>query len=253
MDHNDTVQAEFTRQAEAFRASPTLSAAEVTARVGEALGPQCGRVLDIACGPGLLLPTLADHAQSVIGLDLTAKNLRLAQAAETSGPVHLVRALAESLPFFGAAFDAVVLRLTLHHLVDPALVLQGARSLLRPGGRIVVLDVLGPDASETALLRDSIERLRDPSHTSLLSSGAMLSALEAAGFLLLEEALWSQARVYSDWAAIMNEPARMADLEAVLRAFSRAETDPTGLDLRDEDGELRFTYDWGLFVGQVPG
>ena len=99
MSHNEIVQAEYTRQAETFRASPTLNAADVTSRVGEALGPDVQRVLDIACGPGILIPTLSAHAETVIGVDLTRKNLLLAHEVEAQGSVGLVRALAEQLPF----------------------------------------------------------------------------------------------------------------------------------------------------------
>ncbi len=103
MSHNKTVEVEFTRQAETFLASPTLSASEVTSRVGQALGPGVRRVLDLACGPGVLLPTLSEHAESVVGLDLTRKALTLARQVETNGPVTLVRALAEDLPLLRAA------------------------------------------------------------------------------------------------------------------------------------------------------
>lgn len=132
MSHHETVQAEFTRQAEAFRASPMLSAGEVTTRVGEALGPNVQRVLDIACSPGVLLTTLSAHARSVVGVDLTRKNLVLAREVGAKGPVRLVRALAEQLPFAPGTFDAVVLRLALHHFVQPAIVLGAAPT--PPGG-----------------------------------------------------------------------------------------------------------------------
>lgn len=246
--HNETVQAEFTRLAETFRASPTLTAAEVTSRVGEALGPDVQRTLDVACGPGILLPVLSAHSESVVGLDLTRKNLLLARECESEGPVHLVRAVAEELPFAPGSFDAVVIRLALHHFVRPGVVLASTRLLLRPGGRLVVLDVLGPEDRETSKLRDAIERLRDPSHASLLSRTSMRTHLEEAGFKVREETAWSQPRQFSDWAAIMNEPRRMADLEVVLRALCRAGGDPAGLALREEGPELWFSYDWGLFV-----
>lgn len=252
MSHNETVQTEFTRQAETFRASASLRAAEVTARVGEALGTSRRRVLDVACGPGILLPTLSEHAESVVGIDLTRKNLVLAREAEAQGPVHLVRGLAEQLPFARLSFDAIVLRLALHHFVRPDIVLAAARSVLGPKGRLVVLDVLGPAAKEAAALRDALERLRDPSHTALLSRASINTELTRAGFTLRAETLWSQRREFSEWAHIMHEPRRMADLELVLRTLCRAGTDPGGLALREEGDELCFTYDWGLFVADGP-
>jgi SAM-dependent methyltransferase len=251
LSHNETVEEEFTRQAETFRSSPTLRAEEVTARVGEALGAEAGRVLDIACGPGLLLPTLAARAEAVVGIDLTRENLRLARESEAGGRIHLVRGLAESLPFAEGCFDAAVLRLALHHFLEPALVLEAARASLRNGGRLVVLDVLGPEDPDVAGLRDALERLRDPSHTALLSRTRMAAALPQSGFTIREATFWTQERAFSDWARIINEPRRMADLETVLRALRRDGGDPAGLELREEGSELRFTYEWGLFVAEA--
>lgn len=250
MGHDETTQAEFTRQAETFRDSPTLGAEEVTARVGEALGPRRDRVIDVACGPGLLLPTLAEHARSVVGVDLTRESLRLADEGAPAA-AHLVRARAEQLPFRPGSFDGAVVRLALHHFAEPARALAAIRALLGDGGRLVVLDVLGPDDREVARLRDALERLRDPSHTALLSRDAMAAALGRAGFALRDATLWSRPRAFSEWARIVNEPRRTADLETVLRALCRAGGDAAGLRLRQEDGALWFTYDWGLFVADV--
>jgi ubiquinone/menaquinone biosynthesis C-methylase UbiE len=231
LSHNERVQAEFTRQAESFRASPTLNAAEVTIRIGEALSPGVQRALDVTCGPGLLLPVLSARARSVVGIDLTRKNLLLARDVEVDNPVRLVRGLAEWLPFAANTFDAVVLRLALHHYVRPDVVLAAARSLLRARGRLVVLDVLGPEDPATSELRDALERLRDPSHVALLSRESMRTQIEQAGFTLRSEQLWSQPREFSEWAAILNEPRRLADLEVILRTLSRSDEDAAGLQL----------------------
>ena len=240
------------KTAESFRASATLRAAEVTTRVGEALGADLERVLDVACGPGVLLPTLAARARSVVGVDLTPRNLELARTAGSGDRLQLVRALAERLPFAPGSFDAAVLRLALHHFPEPGAALGAVRRVLRPGGRLVVLDVLAPEDDEARALRDALERMRDPSHTALLSRTSMRRELERAGFALGDEALWSQAREFAEWARIVHEPRRMADLELVLRALCRAGDDPAGLRLREQDGALWFTYDWGLFAAEAP-
>jgi hypothetical protein len=76
----------------------------------------------------------------------------------------------------------------------------------------------------------------------------MTAHLEQAGFTLRQETLWSQSREFSEWARIINEPRRMAEVERVLRALVRSGDDSTGLDLREKGSELWFTYQWGLFA-----
>jgi ubiquinone/menaquinone biosynthesis C-methylase UbiE len=252
VSHNDRVQEEFTRQGESFRDSPALSATEITSRLATALGAGHPRVLDVACGPGVLFPTLSSCAETVVGVDLTLKSLQLAREAEVEGRRFLVRGLSERLPFAPGCFDAVVLRLALHHFLEPDVALASARSVLRPGGRVVVLDLLAPPDPEKHVLRDALERFRDPSHTALASHEEMRSLILEAGFETPRETVWSQRREFSEWARIIHEPRRMADLKSVLVALSRAPGDAAGLELSPEGEELWFTYHWGLFVAVAP-
>src|SRR6185503_3838239 len=178
MRHGDTVQEEFSRQGESFRASPVLGSVELTTRVAQAVGDGHERVLDIACGPGVLFPALSSCAETVVGVDLTFETLRLAREAHLAKPALLVRAISESLPFRAGCFDAAVLRLALHHFVEPGAALASARSVLGRGGRLVVLDLLAPESADARPLRDALERFRDPSHTRLLSRGEMRAGIE---------------------------------------------------------------------------
>jgi ubiquinone/menaquinone biosynthesis C-methylase UbiE len=246
--HNERVQEEFTRQGESFRDSPAVGAVEITSRIALALGGGHDRVLDIACGPGVLLPTLSSCAETVVGIDLTLRSLQLAREAETAGSMFLVRGLSENLPFRSGCFDVTVLRLALHHFLEPVAALSSARSVLRPGGRLVVLDLVAPHDAEARALRDALERFRDPSHTNLLSREEMRGHIQQAGFSAPVETFWSQRREFGEWARIIHEPRRMSDLKLVLNALSRSPGDPAALDLSSEGEALWFTYDWGLFV-----
>jgi hypothetical protein len=79
----------------------------------------------------------------------------------------------------------------------------------------------------------------------------MTNVLAQTGYTLRHQARWSKPREFSEWAEIMNEPRRMADVELVLRALSRSGHDPTGLELREEGSKLCFTYEFGLFVADT--
>jgi SAM-dependent methyltransferase len=249
VSHDRTVRQEFARQAETFAASPELRAPELTERIAGALEGPAARVLDVACGPGVLTPTLLSRARHVVGLDLTAETLRLARSGGASG-ASFVQGLAHRAPFASESFDAAVLRLALHHFEDPVRALREVRRLLRPGGRVVVLDILTSPDPETERLHNAIERLRDPSHTALVSHEALREQLRAAGFAPIGDECWTLARRYDRWARIIAERSRMDSLEIVLRTLARA-GHTAGIDLREEEDGLWFTYTFCLLVAQA--
>jgi ubiquinone/menaquinone biosynthesis C-methylase UbiE len=252
LKHREIVQTEFTRQAESFAASVGLAAPEVTDRIGAALRELApSRVLDFACGPGVLLPTLAARARQVVGLDLTAETLRVARrSAARAGMPALVQADAERAPFVSASFDAVVLRLAIHHMSRPEAVLAEARRLLRVGGRLLVLDILTSSDPATAALHNALERLRDPSHAAFVPEPELARSIAAAGFSVLESGVWRMPRRFSDWAAVISDPVRMGSLEIVLRQLARAGI-TAGIDLREEADVLSFTYTWAFLVAEA--
>jgi len=252
MSHLRTVREEFARQAETFAGAPLLNATDLTDQLAEiAISRPTDRVVDIACGPGLLLPALAARAASVVGVDFTPEVLELARkrlpAATTN--VALARGVAEQLPFRDGAFDAAVLRLALHHVEEPVTVLREVHRLLRPGGRVAVLDILTSADEETAALHNAIERLRDPSHTSLVALHELTASVEAAGFGVTRSTTFDKPRPFKGWATIISDARRMASLETVMRQLARTGVS-MGIDLREESGELLFTYTFALVVGE---
>ncbi|MDQ6606433.1 MAG: methyltransferase domain-containing protein [Actinomycetota bacterium] len=113
----------------------------------EALAPGPGeRVLDIGSGPGLLAHELA-HAVgpegSVAGIDLSENMLALARELEPGpGQAAITLAVADAgeLPFPPASFDAVLSTQVYEYVPDMPRALAEARRVLRPGGRILILD-----------------------------------------------------------------------------------------------------------------
>ncbi len=234
--------------------APAFRAPELLARIVEAVStPPADRVLDLACGPGIVTEVLAPVASHLAGLDATPKMIdvarqRLAAAGYTN--VDFRVGAAEELPWPDAHFDAVVTRLSIHHFREPALVLREIRRVLRPGGRFVVVDIVSSEAAEEATLHNALERLRDPSHVRMLSPSELTAAMGEAGFHLLDEQSWQQKRTFQEWSAIVNLPERTEPLETVLRALAQAGV-RAGIDLHvSESGEICFTHNWLLLVAQ---
>lgn len=98
--------------------------------IAELLGPGEGPCLDLGCGTGLLFGALAGTGRTVVGLDYSADQLRVAR--RRSGTV--VRGDGAVLPFADAAFKTVVTCFISTDVDNfPAVVAEAAR-VLRPGG-----------------------------------------------------------------------------------------------------------------------
>jgi ubiquinone/menaquinone biosynthesis C-methylase UbiE len=109
------------------------------------------RVLDVGCGVGdvsLLARALVGESGSVLGVDRSAESLALARRrahASGFGNVEFVEASLEALALPGT-FDALVGRLILLYLPEPAVVLRQLLGLLRPGGLLVFQEMDMPAA-----------------------------------------------------------------------------------------------------------
>lgn len=103
-------------------------------------------VADLGCGEGALTLLLARFAQKVVAFDQSEKMLGLVaeQAAEQGLPDRLDLRIGnlETLELAAGAFDAVFISQSLHHTSNPEEVLRMAARGLKPGGRLVVLDLV---------------------------------------------------------------------------------------------------------------
>jgi demethylmenaquinone methyltransferase/2-methoxy-6-polyprenyl-1,4-benzoquinol methylase len=106
------------------------------------LGPGMD-VLDLATGTGIVAKAAASLAGPgrVTGIDPSAGMLRQAQAV---APMRYVRGFAEALPFRDGAFDFLSMGYALRHVAGLAATFAEAHRVLRPGGRLVVLEISRP-------------------------------------------------------------------------------------------------------------
>ncbi|RSN19567.1 SAM-dependent methyltransferase [Streptomyces sp. WAC 05977] len=128
-----------------------------------ACGQADGEVLEVAVGTGLNLPLYADGV-TLTGIDLSDGMLSIARArAERLGrPVTLRRADAHDLPFDADSFDTVVCTLGLCAIPDDGKALREMARVLRPGGRLILLDHIASSSRAVRGLQWMAEKITVP-------------------------------------------------------------------------------------------
>lgn len=109
------------------------------------IGPG-GRVLDVACGPGTLsicAQKLVGKTGNVIGLD---PSLGMLKQSRENGVTDILRGMAEHLPFPNDTFDFVLMGYALRHVSDLQHTFNEYWRVLKPGGRIVILEISRPNS-----------------------------------------------------------------------------------------------------------
>ena len=181
----DIVLDQFTRQATPFANAAAMRDEEALRLLVEFSGASANdTVLDVACGPGLVVAAFAKVCRHATGIDLTpamiekarehaaalgAHQCRLAcrqrAAAAVSRSLVLGRGLALRVPSFPRSARRAA---------------EMARVATRPG-RVVVADMAASDDPRRADALNRMERLRDPSHTRALTLAEMRGLFAQAG------------------------------------------------------------------------
>src|SRR2546423_6420752 len=175
-EHDEVVRKSFDRQVGLFSGPDSPFARRPAAALAwlEPLTPDMV-LLDVACGAAHASEVAAPHVRQVVGVDLTPSLLelgakRLLEAGVSN--VLLQEGNAQSLPFVDGSFDIVFCRSSLHHLIDPRRAVAEMVRTCRPGGRVVLADLIAPSAEERDTF-DHVHRLIDPSHVRTFLEGEL--------------------------------------------------------------------------------
>jgi ubiquinone/menaquinone biosynthesis C-methylase UbiE len=211
-------------------------AAELESQALRLLAPlsESRTVLDSGCGAGAFALAVAPHVGEVIGIDpspdLIAAARRLAPdnaRFEEGDPTRLR---------FGVGFfDLAGCVRVLHHVARPELVVSELARVVRPGGRVLVVDQLAPTDPLQAIALDRFERARDPQHARLLSDADIRQQLEANDLVVLANEVTRETRDlehYLDLAGVED------DARPAIRGLAPAPA---------------FDVDVGWYVARTPG
>ena len=170
-DHNTVVRDSFTQQVGLFTGDHSPFARRFASPLAwvEPLEPDM-IVLDVACGAGHAAEQAAPHVRQVVGIDITPALLHAgSERVRAAGLDNVLfqEGDATALPFLDASFDLVVCRSSLHHFPEPRKAVAEMARVCRPGGRVVVSDMIAPSA-EVRDAFDELHRRIDPSHVRAL-------------------------------------------------------------------------------------
>ena len=247
--HEQSILDQFTRQAIPFSTSPSIKdeiALNLLIKASGA-GPD-DTVLDVACGPGLVVCAFAKVVAHATGIDITPAMLdRARQLQAEKGLTNVTWKLGDvlSLPFPDASFSIVTSRFAFHHILDPFKVLGEMKRVCKPGGKVVVAD--SAPAADKAVAFNAVEKLRDPSHVRALPLAELRSLFARHG---LPEPRHAPYRLESDLESLLARSFPNPGDDDKIRARFRqsVEDDSLGIAARREGDLVIYGYPVAILV-----
>jgi SAM-dependent methyltransferase len=139
------------------------------------------RCLDLGTGAGHTAARLAALSHEVVAVDPSEGMLAAARELYGDRPnLSFVRASGHASGLGSESFDLIAARHTLHHHRDPVATLREAARLLRPGGRLGIVDEITPSASVEGWYH-ALEIARDPDHVRAYTLGGWADMIAEAG------------------------------------------------------------------------
>ncbi len=216
-DIKRSVQSQFGQVAANYSTSAVHArGADLDAMVVAAALTGSERVLDAGTGTGHTALAFARQAANVVAVDFTENMLAQGRKlAEAQGLTNVEFRLgdAEALPAGDHEFDLVVSRYSAHHWPHPQQALCEFVRVLKPGGTLIMNDIVSYDDLVCDTYLQSIELLRDPSHVRDHTVAQWLTMIRDAGFANAEVVYQGDVWIdFESWIARMATPAENAQM-----------------------------------------
>ena len=195
MEHHSLVAGQFGATASAYLTSTVhATGADLDTLATEIGASKDARVLDLGCGAGHASFAVAPHVREVVAYDIAQPMLDVVAAAALERGLSTVttrQGPAEKLPFGDGEFDCAISRMSAHHWRNVPAALAEVRRVLKPGGRVLFIDIAGIDEPLLDTHIQAVELLRDPSHIRDYRADEWQTFFAEAGF--------SDVRVRERW------------------------------------------------------
>jgi len=253
--HQDLIRDQFTRQAQVFNAAAPIANADALKLIVDAAAPgPDDRVLDVACGGGLVARAFAPRVRHATGIDVTPAMLdqaRRAAAEKGLANTSWEQGDVTTLPYADGSFTIVATRFSFHHFIEPLAVLREMARVCAPGGRIVVADSCPSEDTAKAAAFNRLELLRDPSHTRALPLSEMKALFAAAG---LGEPLVRFGEVRDEVGNLLarSYPNPGDDVKIVAMFRASAADDSLGIDVRLDGETIHYAYPVAILAATRP-
>jgi SAM-dependent methyltransferase len=217
--------------------------------------------LDLSCGTGPVAAALGPRVRHVTAVDASRMERPASTGPDGRTPTVLfraqphtgdpdtptVRATSTALPYRDGTFSLVTSRFALRNLGDTARTMHEMLRVCRPGGRVVIAEVVRPNRA--AAERDRLERMRDPGHPGIPSVGRLTELIAAAGGQVRRLDLFAIERPVEPWLAESPHPGGADRIRgALLREVDGGPR--TGAGPRVIGGELWFTQNWAHIAAE---
>lgn len=166
-------------------------------------------VVDLGCGAGHASFSAAKSVKKVVAYDLSAEMLAVVKQAAADKQLANIateQGYAESLPFADESVEVVISRYSAHHWHDVGQALREVRRILKPGGKVIMMDIASPGHPVLDVHLQTIEKLRDTSHVRNYSTGEWLQKFNEAGLRIETLSSGKLQLEFGSWVARLKTP-----------------------------------------------